>query len=76
MTYNSALKHTQALIQYDPEDYLKTIMEAVEKQIGVKPIAVSIDNAVNWTCGACRSIHRSRGKVKYCCDCGRAVNWK
>lgn len=89
MTYEEALNLTkdstlrgEILPEQKDYSYMYRIIEALEKQIPMKPLATATMTTLNtpndkycWVCPNCVKARITETQVKYCSECGQAIDW-
>lgn len=83
MTYEEALEYAKSYITLkgipiDSKEATKCIVEALEKQIPKKPIAIDVGGQHELICPNCERNHVAwRGIMySYCNICGQRIDWR
>ena len=67
---------TNAYINICKSTDLVIAIGAVDKQVPRKPKESAIyASCVDWMCPTCGRFHRTEWKMKYCSECGQAIDW-
>lgn len=83
MTYQEALKHFKSLQKRYTTEHngvmcakVECAIEALEKQIGKKPIDDSYFYGDIYICPICSCKVEKFGDIfNYCCSCGQKIDW-
>lgn len=54
------------------------VIESLKKQISKKPVQLQFNpnGFMTWRCPNCGDFHRSEFAIKFCSDCGQAIDWE